>query len=351
LVLASAQRADLLVDFSDLQPGSELTFVNTARVPFNGAPFPAELASDAADLDGLLPYPEVMRFRVVPGSSVRRTAPEQLTTDIAPPSAQELAGAVRRSIALVEQELEGVPNMLTMRELAPAPDGDATQPLITVIDRDADTGAETSDDLFHPDSDEFDASAHAAGEAAFWNHLAPEWGRYVEIAMTAAPRLPVLDDGDAQAIRERIEELLGAEEPTPLPEPAAGVAGQLAADVTDTLVDWNVALDALIMGYRCRQAEVERGDWTSFDPEYTARLKEMSVDDPGMAVAAGAVNIDDGLPTAFGPSNETWTAVCGWAVAEALDRSWERHRLKMEDGDGPALSRSEVEHALLHDRP
>ena len=84
-----------------------------------------------------------MRFRVVPGPSVRRSAPAQLTTDVAPPSAQELGGAVRRSIALVEQELERAPNMLTMRELAPAPDSDATQPLITVIDRDADTGAET----------------------------------------------------------------------------------------------------------------------------------------------------------------------------------------------------------------
>jgi FtsP/CotA-like multicopper oxidase with cupredoxin domain len=143
LVLASAQRADLLVDFSDLGPGSELTFVNTARVPFNGAPFPPEFASDAADLDGLLPYPEVMRFRVVPGPSVRRTAPAQLTTDAAPPSAQELAGAVRRSVGLVEQELDGAPNMLTMRELAPAPDGDATQRLITVVERDVSTGAET----------------------------------------------------------------------------------------------------------------------------------------------------------------------------------------------------------------
>ena len=143
MILASAQRADLLVDFSDLQPGSELTFVNTARVPFNGAAFPAELASDAADLDGLLPYPEVMRFRIVPGPSVRRTAPAHLTTDAAPPSAHELAGAVRRSVALVEQELDGAPNMLTMRELAPAPDGDATQRLITVVDHDVSTGVET----------------------------------------------------------------------------------------------------------------------------------------------------------------------------------------------------------------
>ena len=143
LILACAQRADLLVDFSDLEPGSELTFVNTARAPFNGAPFPAELASDAADLDGLLPYPEVMRFRVVAGPPVRRTAPAQLSTDAAPPSSDELAGAVRRSVALVEQELDGAPNMLTMRELAPAPDGAPAEPLITLVDRDAGTGEET----------------------------------------------------------------------------------------------------------------------------------------------------------------------------------------------------------------
>src|SRR4029077_10306669 len=37
LVLASAERADLLVDFSDLAPGTELTVMNTARAPFDGA--------------------------------------------------------------------------------------------------------------------------------------------------------------------------------------------------------------------------------------------------------------------------------------------------------------------------
>jgi FtsP/CotA-like multicopper oxidase with cupredoxin domain len=50
---------------------------------------------------------------------------------------------VRRSVALVEQEMDGAPNMLTMRELAPAPDGDATQRLITLVDRDVSTGGET----------------------------------------------------------------------------------------------------------------------------------------------------------------------------------------------------------------
>ena len=67
LVLASAERADLLVDFSDLAPGSELTLVNTAAAPFGGAPFPAANARNAADPGRMLPYPHVMGFRVVPG--------------------------------------------------------------------------------------------------------------------------------------------------------------------------------------------------------------------------------------------------------------------------------------------
>jgi spore coat protein A len=41
LVLASAERADLLAHFSGLAPGSELTLVNTAGAPFDGASFPA----------------------------------------------------------------------------------------------------------------------------------------------------------------------------------------------------------------------------------------------------------------------------------------------------------------------
>src|SRR4029077_3733247 len=126
LVLASAERADLLVDFSDLAPGSTLTLFNTAKAPLDGSPFPATRAETAADLGGLLPHPEVMRFTVVPGSAHRRVFPAALATDFSPPTAEELAVAKRRAIALVELELEGEPNMLTMRELAPVEDPDGT---------------------------------------------------------------------------------------------------------------------------------------------------------------------------------------------------------------------------------
>jgi spore coat protein A len=126
LLLASAERADLLVDFSDLAPGSVLTLFNTAKAPFDGSPFAATLAETATDLAGLLPHPEVMRFKVIPGSAQRRAFPTSLATDYDAPSSEELARAKRRAIALVERELEGQTNMLTMRELAPVEDSDST---------------------------------------------------------------------------------------------------------------------------------------------------------------------------------------------------------------------------------
>jgi len=133
LVLASAERADLLVDFSDLAPGSELTVLNTAAAPFDGARFPAAEAENAADIDGLLPYPQVMRVRVAHGTATRRSIPRELATDYDLPPPDALSGARPRMIALVEMELDDAPNMLTMRELQEVGD-DQTGPLVTVRD-------------------------------------------------------------------------------------------------------------------------------------------------------------------------------------------------------------------------
>ena len=133
LTLASAERADLIVDFSDLAPGSELTVLNTAAAPFDGSSFPAARAETAANLDGLLPYPQVLRLRVAGEPVSRYSVPRELATDFETPVADALAGARRRALALVERELEGEPNMLTMRELAPAAQDDEG-PLVTVTD-------------------------------------------------------------------------------------------------------------------------------------------------------------------------------------------------------------------------
>ena len=136
LVLASAERADLLVDFSDLAAGTELTLWNTATAPFDGS-FADPATAGRVDLDGLLPYPEVLRIRVRDGRRSRYRAPHVLATDFERIRRDDLAGCVVRAIALVEQEpgAEGEPPILTMRELAE--DSAAEEPAITILERQA----------------------------------------------------------------------------------------------------------------------------------------------------------------------------------------------------------------------
>jgi o-aminophenol oxidase len=132
LVLASAERADLLVDFSDLPPGAELTWLNNAAAPFDGA-FADPATAGTPDPDALLPYPEVLRFRVIERlSGSRRAAPGVLATDFHRVTRNDLAGCVMRAIALVEQKVGGDdPPMLTLRELAEVP---ADEPVIRLIE-------------------------------------------------------------------------------------------------------------------------------------------------------------------------------------------------------------------------
>jgi spore coat protein A len=137
LVLASAERADLLVDFSDLPAGTELTFWNTAGAPFDGASVDP-VAAGRPNLEGLLPYPEVLQIRVGEGRRQQRRIPSVLATDVRRTSRDELAGAPVRAVALVELEadVEGRPPLLTMRELVADPTG--AEPVITIVEPGAD---------------------------------------------------------------------------------------------------------------------------------------------------------------------------------------------------------------------
>src|SRR5260370_1518026 len=74
-----------------------------------------------------------MRSAAGAGHPPRRPRPARLATDITAPTQADLSGAVRRAVALAEQELDGRPNMVTMRELAVAADGDPQAPVITVV--------------------------------------------------------------------------------------------------------------------------------------------------------------------------------------------------------------------------
>ena len=120
LLLAPAERADLIVDFRALR-GQRLTLVNTAGAPFDNSP--ATQPPGTPDPDNRLPHPEVMEFRVssqpvddpfvIPAalsSSYRRLEHDRL-----PPAHQH------RFVAMVEYPA----GMLTFHELAEVSDGDA----------------------------------------------------------------------------------------------------------------------------------------------------------------------------------------------------------------------------------
>jgi spore coat protein A len=136
LVLAPAERADLLIDFADLALGTELTLWNNAAAPFNGA-FADPSTAGRPDLAGLLPYPEVLLFRVIDGRRDSPRPPAVLATDFKRADRSDLTGCVVRAIALVEQEsnLQGQPSTLTMRELTQ--DGATDEPLITLVEAEA----------------------------------------------------------------------------------------------------------------------------------------------------------------------------------------------------------------------
>jgi len=123
LVLAPAERADLLVDFRPFR-GERLRLVNTAGSPFDGSP--SNQAPGTPDPTNRLPYPDVMEFRVS-GQRVNDTfvLPEWLASfrRLPPPD-------VERLVALVEE----VDGMLTLHELEPVNplEEQPSQPIIAV---------------------------------------------------------------------------------------------------------------------------------------------------------------------------------------------------------------------------
>jgi FtsP/CotA-like multicopper oxidase with cupredoxin domain len=89
LLLAPAERADVIVDFSGLRPGATLQFSNNARAPFPGgdAPDPRTVG-------------QVMQFRVVPLTAPdTSTIPHKLVEVPALPSP-----ALTRTLSLIEEK-------------------------------------------------------------------------------------------------------------------------------------------------------------------------------------------------------------------------------------------------------
>ena len=142
LILAPAERADLIVDFRAFR-GKHLRLTNTAAAPFNNDPLPTtavlgEPIEDVSGEDSLrLKFPDVMEFRVADKKvkdnfalPLKLSSFVRLTHDDLPHEHEH------RLIALVEQDLPSDPTpMLTLRELFPIAANEAVpgESLITIV--------------------------------------------------------------------------------------------------------------------------------------------------------------------------------------------------------------------------
>jgi FtsP/CotA-like multicopper oxidase with cupredoxin domain len=131
LILAPAERADLIVDFRGFR-GQRLVMVNTAISPFKGASFNKDPGT--ADAEHLLPYPQVMQFRV---SSERTDDSFRMPTRLSSFRRVKVddlpSTCVQRMVALVKHEVDGH-DMFMLHELVPADASTAGEALIQVQD-------------------------------------------------------------------------------------------------------------------------------------------------------------------------------------------------------------------------
>ena len=116
--------------------GRELTCSTRPRLPSTAPPIRPPTPSNAADLDGLLPYPAgdaLPGRRGRPGSRVAipRALADRLRAAFSGRRSPARRAARSRSSSASSRTR---PNMLTMRELAPPHDEDAQGPLITFTD-------------------------------------------------------------------------------------------------------------------------------------------------------------------------------------------------------------------------
>jgi len=123
LLLATGERADLVVDFADLPTGAKIILTNDAVTPYPSGP--------SARADGGNPLPQIMRFTV--NSAQGWVKPLTTSTDLRLkiPHITRLADYTpdkTRDVALVEvHNADGAPTMVTMNNRTFANDSGAPQ--------------------------------------------------------------------------------------------------------------------------------------------------------------------------------------------------------------------------------
>ena len=115
------------------------------------------------------------------------------------------------------------------------------------------------------------------------------------------------------------------------------IAGTFANELGgDDPANQDVALDALIVGYQIRAAEMATGHHDHIDETTLHRYVEAQANEstPGITVAGIALQIAESLPLAFSGPDDAWHELRSWAANHAVQRAWRRYGLGLT-GDYP----------------
>ena len=152
----------------------------------------------------------------------------------------------------------------------------------------------------------------------------------------------VLDDCNqrlADLLWARAQELL-RDQHWSWPEEVEEAAERLTNDPALALSARWATQRAVAIGYALRDAEMQLMGFTTFDDAYLAKLVTWSIDEPCMAVSAGALSVRDDLPAPFGPSAETWDELQFQAITDTKRWAAETQDAPVADLPDAVISQS-----------
>jgi hypothetical protein len=125
---------------------------------------------------------------------------------------------------------------------------------------------------------------------------------------------------------------------TQLPEQTQQALLTFADAASPEEADWNIATDALMIGYSLRVAESALPGATTFAEPHLALMHEFASKEPDQVLLAFADDLADDLPAPFGEGKHRWKEISTWGAQRALERDQVRRNAAPEDGDLPSLN-------------
>jgi hypothetical protein len=177
------------------------------------------------------------------------------------------------------------------------------------------------------------------GEALAWKQVIDErWTGWAQMAaghIVAAPGCPF---PELDRLRLGTERQLREPDDRKTPATAAAVLRGWAGEITTTDLDYDLVLDALIVGYTLRRVEADTGIHNDLEQKAIADVARVAasmdvIDDGSLVLRCAAVTVVQALPRGFSQDEVAWEVLRDWGGRLAVDRSLARRDREKLDSE------------------